>query len=247
MNKSHIDFNKITHLLYFYFHLWYNLKEKNGGHMEKEELWKTVQEVWKIEISSIEELATTVDKDAIFRVVEMIADCKNNNGRVITMGIGTSSTTARKIAHTFSCIEIPSFFLSPADSMHGGLGAVQRNDIVIAISKGGNTKEIINVIPSLKKKEVKLIGVTENENSILSKECNLLLKVKVKREADEFNMLATSSTIAVISLFDAIAVFLMKYTDYTKEQFAIIHPGGAVGERLLKEVTNDEKDESSSI
>lgn len=215
--------------------------------MEKEELWKTVQKVWKIEISSIEELATTVDKDAIFRVVEMIADCKNNNGRVITMGIGTSAAAARKIAHTFSCIEIPSFFLSPADSMHGGLGAVQRNDIVIAISKGGNTKEIINVIPSLKKKEVKLIGVTENENSILGKECNLLLRVKVKREADEFNMLATSSTIAVISLFDAIAVFLIKYTDYTKEQFGIIHPGGAVGERLLKEVTNDEKDESSSI
>jgi len=215
--------------------------------MKKEELWKTVQEVWKIEISSIKELATTVDKDAIFRVVEMIADCKNNNGRVITMGIGTSAAAARKIAHTFSCIEIPSFFLSPADSMHGGLGAVQRNDIVIAISKGGNTKEIINVIPFLKKKEVKLIGVTENENSILGKECNLLLKVKVKREADEFNMLATSSTIAVISLFDAIAIFLMKYTDYTKEQFAIIHPGGAVGERLLKKVTNDEKDESSSI
>ena len=142
---------------------------------------------------------------------------------------------------------MPSFFLSPADSVHGGLGAVQRNDIVIAISKGGNTQEIVNVIPSLKKKEVKLIGVTENENSILGKECNLLLKVKIEREADEFNMLATSSTIAVISLFDAIAVSLMKYTDYTKEQFAIIHPGGVVGERLLKEVTNDKKDESSSV
>ncbi len=204
--------------------------------MEKEELWKTVQKVWKIEISAIEELATTVDKDAIFRVVEMIADCKNNNGRVITMGVGTSAAAARKIAHTFSCIEIPSFFLSPADSVHGGLGAVQKNDIVIEISKGGNTQEIINVIPSLKKKEAKLIGVTENESSILGKECNLLLKVKVEREADEFNMLATSSTIAAISLFDAIAVSLMKYTNYTKEQFAIIHPGGAVGEKLLKEV-----------
>ena len=215
--------------------------------MEKEELWKTAQKVWKIEISAIEELATTVDKDAIFRVVEMIADCKNNNGRVITMGVGTSAAAARKIAHSFSCIEIPSFFLSPADSIHGGLGAVQRNDIVIAISKGGNTQEIINVIPSLKKKEAKLIGVTENESSILGKECNLLLKVKVEREADEFNMLATSSTIAVISLFDAIAVSLMKYTDYTKEQFATIHPRGAVGERLLKEVTNDKKDESSSV
>jgi len=204
--------------------------------MEKEELWKTVQEVWKMEISSIEKLAINVHKDTIFKVVKIIADCKNNNGRVITMGVGTSAAAARKIAHSFSCIEIPSFFLSPADSVHGGLGAVQKNDIVIAVSKGGNTQEIVNVIPSLKKKEVKLIGVTGNENSILGKECNLLLKVKVEREADEFNMLATSSTIAVISLFDAIAVSLMKYTDYTKEQFAIIHPGGAVGERLLKEV-----------
>jgi len=215
--------------------------------MEKEELWKTVQEVWKMEISSIEKLAINVHKDTIFKVVEIIADCKNNNGKVITMGVGTSAAAARKIAHSFSCIEIPSFFLSPADSIHGGLGAVQRNDIVIAISKGGNTQEIVNVIPSLKKKEVKLMGVTENENSILGKECNLLLKVKVEREADEFNMLATSSTIAVISLFDAIAVSLMKYTDYTKEQFATIHPRGAVGERLLKEVTNDKKDESSSV
>lgn len=215
--------------------------------MKKEELWEIVQKVFKIEISSIEELATTVDKDAIFRVVKMIVDCKKNHGRIITMGVGTSSAAARKIAHTFSCIEIPSFFLSPADSLHGGLGAVQRNDIAIAISKGGNTKEIINVIPSLKKKEVKLIGVTENECSILGKECNLLLKVKIEREADEFNMLATASTIAVISLFDAIAVSLMKYTSYNKEQFAIIHPGGAVGDRLLEEVANDKKNESSSI
>ena len=200
--------------------------------MEKEELWKTMQEVWKIEMLSIEKLAINVNKNAIFRVVEMIADCKNNNGRVITMGVGTSAIAARKIAHSFSCIEIPSFFLSPTDSVHGGLGAVQRNDIVIAISKGGNTHEIINVIASLKKKKAKLIGVTENENSILGKKCNLLLKVKVEREADEFNMLATSSTIAVISLFDAITISLMKYTNYTKKQFAIIHPGGAVGERL---------------
>jgi KpsF/GutQ family protein len=216
-------------------------------HMRKEELWEIAKEVWKIEISAIEELVSTIDKDAIFRAVEMMETCKNNNGRVITMGVGTSATAARKIAHTFSCIEIPSFFLSPADSIHGGLGAVQTNDIVIAISKGGNTKEIINVIPSLKKKGIKLIGVTENEDSILGKECNLLLKVKVKREADEFNMLATASTIAVIALFDAIAVSLMKYTNYTKEQFVIIHPGGAVGERLLKEVRDDEKDESSNI
>jgi KpsF/GutQ family protein len=216
-------------------------------HMRKEELWEIAKEVWKIEISAIEELVSTIDKDAIFRAVEIIGTCKNNNGRVITMGVGTSATAARKIAHTFSCIEIPSFFLSPADSIHGGLGVVQTNDIVIAISKGGNTKEIINVIPPLKKKGIKLIGVTENEDSILGKECNLLLKVKVKREADEFNMLATASTIAVIALFDAIAVALMKYTNYTKEQFAIIHPGGAVGERLLKEVRDDEKDEGSSI
>jgi D-arabinose 5-phosphate isomerase GutQ len=124
-------------------------------------------------------------------------------------------------------------FLSPGDAVHGSLGAVQPGDVVILISKGGGTAEITNLIPSIKAKRAFLVGVTENADSALGRACDLLLKIKIEKEADEFNMLATTSTMAVIVVFDAICVSLMEYTGYTREQFAIIHPSGAVGERLL--------------
>jgi D-arabinose 5-phosphate isomerase GutQ len=113
------------------------------------------------------------------------------------------------------------------------LGAVQEGDVVILISKGGGTKEITNLIPSLKAKKAFVVGVTEKEGSTLGTACDLLFKIRIAREADEFNMLATTSTMAVIAAFDAVCIALMSYTNYTRGQFAIIHPSGAVGERLL--------------
>lgn len=118
--------------------------------------------------------------------------------------------------------------------MHGGLGAVQKDDVVIAISKGGGTREIVNLLPAIRTKGAYLIGVTEREDSVLAREASLLLKVKVEREPDEFNMLATASTMAVIAVFDAVCIALMEVTGYTREQFAVIHAGGAVGARLLQ-------------
>lgn len=118
--------------------------------------------------------------------------------------------------------------------MHGGLGLAQPADIAILISKGGNTREIVSLLPPLKAKQVLIIGVTENPDSAVGRAADLLLRVKVEREPDEFNMLATASTMAVIAVFDAICITLMKVTGYTKSQFAVIHPGGAVGERLLE-------------
>ena len=117
--------------------------------------------------------------------------------------------------------------------MHGGLGVAQPADIAILISKGGNTCEILDLVSPLKAKHVPIIGVTENPDSAVGRASDLLLRVKVDREPDDFNMLATASTLAVIAVFDAICIALMKVTGYTKTQFAVIHPGGAVGERLL--------------
>ena len=110
--------------------------------------------------------------------------------------------------------------------MHGALGAAQEGDVAILISKGGGTREIINIIPTLQTKKVFIIGVPENENSLFVKESDLLMKVKIEREAGAFNMLATTSTMAVVAVFDAICIALMYYTNYTKEQFAIIPPEG---------------------
>lgn len=199
--------------------------------MEKNQIWKKFEDFWKVTIDAVNELPGSIDKTSFIKCVEVISNCK---GKIITSGAGTSAMAAKKIAHTFSCIERPSFFLSPADAVHGALGSVQKNDILILISKGGNTKELVNMIPAAIKKKTYMIGVTENESSVIAEKCDLLLKIKVKKEADDFNMLATTSTMAVITTFDAISVCVMGYTNYTKEQFGVIHPEGAVGKRLRK-------------
>lgn len=202
--------------------------------MNRDQMWEQICGVWSAEAESVAQLKKIVEPDAAISVVEAIASCVRNKGRILTAGAGTSGAAARKIAHTLCCIEIPSFFISPDDSVHGGLGVLQGDDVIIAISKGGNTSEITKIIPAIKAKGAKLIGVTENEESTLARESDIILKVKVEKEPDPFNMLATASTMAVIAAFDAIAITLMKYTGYKREQFAVIHPGGAVGERLTK-------------
>ena len=197
--------------------------------MTTEEIWTSACGVWDTAAQELSRLALSVDRAALVRCVESLAACR---GRIVTMGCGTSAAAARKIAHTLSCIERPSFFLSPSDAPHGALGAVQPGDIVILVSKGGGTKELLGLVPSLKAKRASLIVVTENADSPLARASDLLVKVKVECEADPFNMLATTSTMAVVAVFDAVCIALMKYTGYTREQFAVIHPHGAVGDRL---------------
>ncbi len=199
--------------------------------MTEEKIWNKALHTWSVGSDALARLSSTIDRVAFSETVRLLAECK---GRIITAGLGTSAAAARKIAHSLSCIERPSFFLSPGDGVHGGLGAVQPGDVAVLISKGGGTSEILNIVPALQTKHVPIIGVTEKPESTLGEVSRVTLKVHVPREADEFNMLATTSTMAVIAVFDAICIALMEYTGYTREQFAVIHPGGAVGQRLLK-------------
>jgi len=201
--------------------------------MRKTEIWRNAIDVWNNESKTISYLSETIDEHNFIECAKIIKNCK---GRIIVTGVGTSGAAAKKIAHSLSVIGRPSFFLSCCDAVHGKLGSVQSDDVAILISKGGNTREIINIVPALKIKKVYIIGVTENKDSTLAQNCDLLIKVKIEKEADIFNMLATSSTLAVIAVFDAICIILMSWMNYTKEKIAIIHPGGAVGERLLKEL-----------
>ena len=198
-------------------------------YMNKDEMWNQIKSVWDIEADAVKKLDQIISPEKIMDAIDALANCK---GRVIVTGVGTSAAAAKKIAHSLSCVEIPSLFLSPADAVHGGLGVLRKEDVVIAISKGGGTGEILRLIPSLKAKGAFLIGVTEKEDSPLAEASDILLRIKVEKEPCPFNMLATASTMAVIAVFDAIAITLMLVTGYTKEQFAIIHPSGAVGERL---------------
>ncbi|WP_332696450.1 KpsF/GutQ family sugar-phosphate isomerase [Halalkalibacter lacteus] len=183
------------------------------------------------ESEAILEIRDNLSEDQIEKVFHIIRDCK---GKIVTTGCGTSAAAARKIAHTLNCVERPSLFLTPSDAVHGGLGVVQKEDVVILFSKGGSTKEINGVIPSCKAKGATLIAVTESEESYMAKECEYLLKLKISKEPDDFNMLATSSILSTIAVFDAITIAVMRDMGFTKEQFAVIHPGGKVGERLTK-------------
>ncbi len=198
--------------------------------MEHELIISEIKRTIQIEANSIGSLLETLDMNQMVSAVQLIGNCR---GRIIIAGCGTSAMAAKKIVHSLNCIERPAIFLTPSDAVHGGLGVLQPGDILILISKGGNTKELVQLIPACKHKKATLIAVTENTESLIAKEADITLKIKIEKEPCRFNMLATASTMAVISVFDSICISLMQYTGYTKEQFAIIHPNGAVGDRLL--------------
>ena len=201
--------------------------------MTDKEIISEVNRCISMEADAIGKLTEVLDEKAVLETAKALQNCK---GKVILSGCGTSAMAAKKIAHSLCCIEIPALFLSPADAVHGGLGVMQEDDILILISKGGNTQELVNLIPACRTKKAKLIGVSENPDSKIAQAADIYMKVKAEREPCRFNMLATSSTLAVISTFDAICIALMQMTGYTREQFAVIHPGGAVGERLLNHI-----------
>lgn len=194
--------------------------------------WTIAIGVWDRAGNELQRLSRYLDRHAFASVVKMISSTK---GRIITTGVGTSAAVARKIAHSLSCIERPAFFLAPADAVHGALGSIQSGDIAILISKGGETSEILALIPALNTKNIPIVAVTERDDSAIARHAEVVLRVAVEQEADEFNMLATTSSMAVTAVFDAICIAVMQLTGFSREQFAVIHPGGAVGDRLRQE------------
>lgn len=193
---------------------------------------QSYEEVLRIERDTLDSLLTTVDRDVLDRIVDLLRTVKPNSKKVITAGCGTSGMAAQKIAHTLSVVEVPSFFLSPANSIHGGMGAIQKGDVVVLFTKGGNTGEVVNYIPVCREKGAVIIGVTEDENSILGKNCDILLKIVVEREPCPWKLIASGSIVATIAVWDAIAFTVMRHNGFTKEQFYLTHPGGSVGDKL---------------
>jgi len=206
-----------------------NIKMK-GENMDSKWIIEEVARTIRVEAETIAVLPQTVDMGTVSQIVRLLGDTK---GKIILSGCGTSAMACKKICHSLCCIERPAAYLTPSDAIHGGLGLLQAEDILVMISKGGGTSELVPLATACKIKGAKLIAVTENPTSILGKMADICLRIKVEAEPDLFNMLATASTLAVIAVFDAICIALMEYTNYTKEQFAVIHPAGAVGERLL--------------
>lgn len=193
---------------------------------------ESYKHVLEIERDAINSLIDSLDKEIMDKIVDLLCSVKVNGHKVILSGCGTSAMAAKKISHSLNVIEVPSFFLSPADSIHGGFGAIQKGDVVVLVTKGGNTKEVINFLPVCKEKGAFIIGVSENEQSVLAKNCDYFLKIKIDREPCPWNMVATASTLAIISTWDSIIITAMQHNGFTKKDFLLIHPGGAVGDRL---------------
>lgn len=182
--------------------------------------------------SEAEELKKIVQTINYQNMNQLITKIQQSEGNVFFSGCGTSAMAAKKIVHTFQVVNQKAFYLNPSDAVHGGLGAIDQNDIIIIISKGGNTAELVSFIDNIKNKGAYLVYVGENENSKINQAADLFLKIKVEKEPDTYDMLATASTLAVISVFDAIAIYFEKNTDFSEEIFLINHPSGDVGDRL---------------
>lgn len=190
------------------------------------------KEVIDIEISELNQLRNRLDENFV-AAIKLILAC---SGKVIVTGVGKSGVIARKIAATLSSTGTPSLFLHAGEGLHGDLGAVSPNDCVICISKSGNSEEINNILPVIKKMGVPIIGFTANTDSYLGKYSDVVLDIRVSKEACPNDLAPTASTTVTLVLGDALAVAILKERNFTSEDFALLHPGGSLGKRLLVKV-----------
>ena len=192
------------------------------------------QETLQIEADALIKAAKNID-DIFDKAVDMILACK---GKLIVTGVGKSGLIGAKMAATFASTGTPSFFLHPTEALHGDLGMISTNDIVLAISYSGESEELSSILPHIKRFDVPLIGMTRDENSTLGNYSDLVIKVVVEKEACPLNTAPTSSTTLTLALGDALAVCLMKARDFKTSDFASFHPGGALGKKLFIKVKN---------
>ena len=190
------------------------------------------QRVLRVEAQAILDLAERIDYH-FERAVDLLYHCK---GRAVLTGMGKSGLVGRKIASTFASTGTPSFFLHPAEGLNGDFGMLTREDVVIAISNSGETRELIEILPFLKRCGNRLISMTGNENSTLARSGDASINVGVKEEACPLGLAPTASTTATLAMGDALAVTVMVKRGFKKEDFALLHPGGALGKRLLLKV-----------
>lgn len=196
--------------------------------MTENEILKTGKSVIKIEAEAVANLEASINKDFI-KAVDTIYESK---GRVVLTGMGKSGLIARKIVATLNSTGTAAIYLHPTDALHGDLGMVRKEDVVILISKSGSTEEIVKLMPMFKRLGVKLIAMSGNPNSSLVKQSDIFLNISVKEEACPHDLAPTSSTTATLVMGDALSVALLQKRGFTAEDFALLHPGGSLGKRL---------------
>jgi len=193
------------------------------------QILKLAREVFEIEAQAVKDVAARLD-ERFARAVALILACR---GRVVVSGIGKSGHIARKIAATLASTGTPAFFVHPAEAIHGDLGMIQGEDVMLALSYSGESEELAAIVPLVKRQGASLIVLSGNASSTLAAHADVLLDTRVEREACPMNLSPTASTTAALAMGDALAVALLDARGFDREDFARSHPGGALGRRLL--------------
>lgn len=202
--------------------------------MKEDELIKSASEVFDIEANSILKLKERLGSD-FTRAIEILYTSK---GKVVVTGMGKSGLIGRKIAATLCSTGTPAVFLHPAESTHGDSGIITRDDVVIGISNSGETAELLNLLPLIKRFNVPLIGITGKTDSTLAKRSDVVLDIAVEKEACPLNKAPTASTTVTLAMGDALAVCLLKKRGFSYEDFLVFHPSGALGKGVLYKVSD---------
>ena len=193
---------------------------------------KIAKEVLLIEAEELQKAAENISGE-MEKAVELIANAK---GKLIVTGVGKSGLVGSKLAATFASTGTSSFFLHPTEAMHGDLGMISEGDIVLAISYSGESEELKSLLPHLKRFDIPLIAMAKDRNSTLGSYSDIFLDISITKEACPLNIAPTSSTTLTMALGDALAVCLMRYKEFDKEDFASFHPGGSLGKKLFIKV-----------
>lgn len=200
--------------------------------MKNHNFLASAERVFTIEQAAIAQLLTELD-DAFIQACEKLLAC---TGKVVVIGMGKSGHIGNKMAATLASTGTPAFFVHPAEASHGDLGMISTDDVIIALSNSGETHEVTSLLPVIKRRGIPLISITGNPQSQLAKASAIHLCVKVAQEACPHNLAPTASTTSVLVLADAIAVALLEARGFTADDFALSHPGGSLGKRLLLQV-----------
>jgi arabinose-5-phosphate isomerase len=208
------------------------LLQTERQHATKSNVLDLARKVLKIEATEIEALASRLDAN-FEAAVQLILHCQ---GRVVVSGMGKSGHIGGKIAATLASTGTPAFFMHPAEASHGDLGMITNGDIVIALSNSGESDELLNILPTIKRLGAKIISITGKETSTLAKESHIHLSAEVSQEACPLGLSPTASTTAALALGDALAVCVLDCRDFSAEDFARSHPGGSLGRRLFTRV-----------
>lgn len=196
--------------------------------MNGQQLFDVMHRAVENEARAVEQLAKEMDSEAFLKALDLLL----SSNMTVLSACGSSGFATKKFAHSLCCVECPAKFVPPSEAVHGGMGALKAGNLLILVSKGGKTEELLPLCEIAKKKMAHVVVVTANEKSPLAQYADVVLRLPDSPESDRYGVMSTASFAATIAIFDALMMGIMEARDYPLSDFALIHPGGAVGKRI---------------